>query len=84
MYRIKANSEIEKQIIDLHLKKLKLEGSLEELNRSLGYMDRIQWHSRKIKLEQQLENINSLLACKKPILIPEGKEEIEQFLILIQ
>ena len=84
MITIQTNSTAEKKIVDLHLRKLRLEGNLEELNRSIGYMQQAQFNQRKIALLRELDNIETLLDGKQPILSPDQTEGIKQYMVTIQ
>ena len=84
MIIIQTNSAAEKKIVDLHLRKTRLEGNLEELNRSIGYIQQAQFNQRRITILRELDNIDTLLDGKEPIIAPDQTEGIKQFMVTIQ
>ena len=68
-------------LINLHKEKLRLEGQLEEINRSLGYVQREFYQDRKRTVTRRLDEIESILEDKPMPIAPI--EQIQQFFVSI-
>lgn len=83
MILIQTNTKAEKKIVDLHMRKNRLEGNLEELNRAIGYMDPTQWSSRKRIILRELDDIEEYLKGTRPVVPVDRSGEIKQFMVSV-